>query len=436
MKKVIEPIINIGVSDKLSTQERRKLRSFNTILVYMSLALFSTLSTNLLEWSWRLFDTILYGLGFLAMGIGFLLNHYEKYELSKYFLFVASTLIMVMITVLSGHVYITSIVNMIFLGILFTFFENRKAIIGLAIYQLILVIACVFIIKNIDYPFDNNYFSPVTRSIIYTVTFCVLFAIGQYATQRLNSINAYNRQLIRDLKKQNREIEQAYKDMEQFAYVISHDMKAPLRSINSFAKLMKRDVAKGKTKNLEEYASFVYDNGTKLGQMIDDVLLYSKLGAASNADAQCVDLNDVVHQVQANLTKAYPNHKIQATDLRKVKGNRTQVLMLFQNLIENGIKYNTSSQPTVQISQVQNVENQIVEIRDNGIGIAPKHHQKIFELFARLHSEQEFEGTGVGLANCKRIVENHLKGQIALKSQEGNGTTFQVILPNLKYNGA
>ena len=396
----------------------------------MSLALFSTLSTNLIEWSWKLFDTILYGLGFTVISIGFLLHHYKKYDLAKYFLFITSTLLMAAITLLSGNVYITSVVNMILLGILFSFFENRRVVVCLAAYQLTLVIITIFAIKQIDYPFDNNYFSPLTRSIIYTVTFGVLFAIGQFVTKRLTSINAYNRRLIRDLKKRNEEIEQAYKDMEQFAYVISHDMKAPLRSINSFSKLMKRDITKGKTQNLEEYASFVYDNGTKLGQMIDDVLLYSKLGAAGNEETKAVDLNDIVHQVQANLKTTYPNHDIQSDNLGTIKGNRTQVLMLFQNLIENGIKYNTSTQPTVKVSQVHNVENKVLEIQDNGIGIAPKHHQKIFELFARLHSEQEFEGTGVGLANCKRIVENHLKGTIALKSKEGNGTTFQVILPN------
>ena len=225
-------------------------------------------------------------------------------------------------------------------------------------------------------------------------------------------------------------LEKSNHELTEFAHIASHDLKAPIRGIISFAQLFERR-NNAKFDDVDrEYFNYIKNNAFHSAQLIDDVLNYSKIDKNLDEPVE-IDMNRSIEVIKINLNTLIQekNGEINMAKLPLILGHKSLIIQLFQNLIENGFKYNISSKPCVSIKYTFNERDEIVFcIEDNGIGIAPEYHQKVFVMFKRLHTQAQYEGSGIGLAFCARIV-NTYGGEIWLDSDVERGTKVSFTLP-------
>jgi light-regulated signal transduction histidine kinase (bacteriophytochrome) len=225
-------------------------------------------------------------------------------------------------------------------------------------------------------------------------------------------------------------LEKSNRELTEFAHIASHDLKAPIRGIISFSQLFERRNTAKFDDTDREYFNYIKNNAFHSAQLIDDVLNYSKIDKDLDAPVQ-IDINRSIEVIKMNINALIEekNGDIIATELPIIMGHKSLIVQLFQNLIGNGLKYNKSEKAIVTISsQVDTNGDTIFCVADNGIGIAPEYHEKVFAMFRRLHSQAEYEGSGIGLAFCARIV-NTYGGEIWLDSAVGTGTKVFFTLP-------
>lgn len=231
------------------------------------------------------------------------------------------------------------------------------------------------------------------------------------------------------LAERNASLEHSNQSLEEFAYVASHDLQEPLRAISGFTQLLQDRYAGKLDAEADEFMGFIVDGTRRMQHLIDDVLQYSRV-TTHGRPLVPVDLMAVTRRAVQNLqaSLAGSSAEIVFAGLPEVEGDATQLIQLVQNLIANGIKYNKSKPPRVEITAKRNDESDwVISVRDNGIGIDPKYQDRIFRIFARLHTREEFGGTGIGLALSRRILERH-GGRIWVESIEGQGATFSFTL--------
>ncbi len=218
-------------------------------------------------------------------------------------------------------------------------------------------------------------------------------------------------------------------ELTDFAHIASHDLRAPIRNIGSFAQLLEKRITPQLDVRAKEYLDFIKTNVRQSTKLIEDLLNYSKIDK-NIGEPQPVDLKNVMLLVNNNLQSfiAERKAKIIVEDLPILRGHTSLIVQLFQNLINNGLKYNQNEAPTVTISADWEGNELVFKVTDNGIGILPQYQEQIFGMFRRLHSSAEYEGSGIGLAFCQRIVSTY-GGRIWLESVECKGTTFFFTLP-------
>jgi len=232
-----------------------------------------------------------------------------------------------------------------------------------------------------------------------------------------------------DLDIKNKQLEQKNKEMEQFAYVASHDMQEPLRTTSSFVELLQRQYQGKLDEKADKYLSFIVQSSDRMKVLIKDLLDYSRIGR--KLELIEVNCNKMLKEVLSDLGTAIneTGAEIKAEELPVVYGYPTEIKQLFQNLIINAIKFRQKNiSPQINISVQQYQGNWHFAFKDNGIGIEEKHNERIFIIFQRLHNRTKYEGSGIGLSHCKKIVELH-KGKIWVESTPGNGSTFYFTLP-------
>ncbi len=229
-----------------------------------------------------------------------------------------------------------------------------------------------------------------------------------------------------------RKLERSNKDLQDFVYIVSHDLKAPVRKVTAFGDLLKESLEGRLDEDEQENFEFMIEGATRMQQLIDDLLLYSRVTTKVKPMTR-VDLNEVIEDfrnVELATQLEDTGGVIEVPEsLPAVHADASQMHQLLQNLIGNGLKYHREGVPpviTVRGKRVGNMDR--IEVQDNGIGILEEHYEKIFKMFQRLHPGDEYEGTGVGLAVCKRIVERH-GGEIGVKSTPGEGSVFWFTLP-------
>ena len=228
-----------------------------------------------------------------------------------------------------------------------------------------------------------------------------------------------------ELADQTKELLRSNEELEQFAYVASHDLQEPLRMIISYVQLISRNIQQGNTAGLEEFMKYVLDGTGRMQAMINDLLQFSRVSLKGNPFNE-VDLNEVLKISITHLTTRIKENNALVTfmPMPKVMGDTFQLIRLFQNLIDNAIKFKAQDrQPEIKISVEEQSDSYVFAISDNGIGIEDKFYNRIFVIFQRLHTRNEYEGTGIGLSVCKKIVERH-GGEIWLESKQNIGTTF------------
>jgi signal transduction histidine kinase len=224
------------------------------------------------------------------------------------------------------------------------------------------------------------------------------------------------------------ELERSNEDLVRFAYVASHDLKAPLRTVVGFCQLLEQR-CRGQSEETDHFLDHILEGGERMSRIIDDLLEYSRVKKAEKAP-EPVDFQDVVGEVLENLTAAIDETAASVTceGLPTLASNRSQMLQLFQNLIGNGIKFHSDQAPQVRVTAEPQEQSWLFSVRDNGIGIDRKNWDQVFTVFTRLHGEAEYSGTGIGLAICQKIVELQ-GGRIWVDSEPGEGTTFHFTIP-------
>ena len=250
--------------------------------------------------------------------------------------------------------------------------------------------------------------------------------------------------IVRDITKRKRQeqererdlnaLRRSNEDLQQFAYVASHDLQEPLRMVSSYTHLLSERYADHLDEKARKYIAYAVEGAERMQNLIQDLLAYSRVDTRGSTLAR-VDLNHIFQYAVENLTTLIneTNAQVKTDSLPQVNGDETQLVAVFQNLIHNGIKFRKEARPEITISAYVDNGAWVIAVKDNGIGIENKYKEKIFIIFQRLHARSEYCGTGIGLALCKRIIERH-NGKIWFDSIPGQGTTFYFSLPVIEPN--
>ncbi len=221
----------------------------------------------------------------------------------------------------------------------------------------------------------------------------------------------------------NEELLRSNKELEQFAYVASHDLQEPLRMVSSFTQLLAQRYKDKLDQDAQEFIQYAVDGAVRMQILINDLLEYSRIESRGKKFLK-IDMHNVLGQVVNNLSIRIQEQNAMITndDLPEVFADEGQMMQLLQNLIINSLKF-CKDPPRIHVSAKEEKDQYIFSVKDNGIGIESQYYNKIFQIFQRLHPRDEYGGTGIGLAICKRIIERH-GGKIWVESVSGNGSVF------------
>jgi PAS domain S-box-containing protein len=225
------------------------------------------------------------------------------------------------------------------------------------------------------------------------------------------------------------ELYRSNEELAQFAYVASHDLQEPLRMVAAYTQLLSKKYVGKLDASADEFIAYAVDGATRMQQLIKDLLNLSRVGTSTNSLLN-ISSEKSLQEALRNLRRAIEDSSALVTHdaMPDVLGDQTQLTQLFQNLIGNAIKYQSPGIPRIHVAAVRDVDNKwTFSVRDNGLGIDPQYFERIFGMFQRLHKRDEFTGTGIGLAICKKIVERH-GGSISVDSTPGQGSTFRFTL--------
>ncbi len=233
------------------------------------------------------------------------------------------------------------------------------------------------------------------------------------------------RRAIEDLKRSNAELE-------QFAYVASHDLQEPLRMVASFTQLLEQRYKDKIDDDANDFINYIVDGTTRMQGLINDLLVFSRVGTRG-VEFNPTDMNIVLENALINIRQSIieTNATITNEPLPVIIADDSQMIQLFQNVISNALKFHGEEEPHIHISGEAKEEEWIFSVRDNGIGIDSNNFDRIFVIFQRLHTKDEYGGAGIGLAVCKKIIQRH-RGKIWVESELGKGSTFYFSIPKLE----
>lgn len=231
------------------------------------------------------------------------------------------------------------------------------------------------------------------------------------------------------IKKKDELVNASAQELQSFVYTVSHDLRAPLRAINGFTQILEEEFSKNLSEEALRLFGMIKQNATKMGRLIDDLLTFSRL-SRKQIVAETMNMNDVVFAAINEIGKAQPHKaKITAKDLPAAKGDFSLIKQAIMNLLSNAIKFSSRKENAeIEIGALKAENENVYYVKDNGVGFSMDYADKLFGVFQRLHSEGEFEGTGIGLAIVKRIISMH-GGRVWAEGKTDEGATFYFSLP-------
>src|SRR5688572_10821785 len=255
-----------------------------------------------------------------------------------------------------------------------------------------------------------------------------VYGVPQYEVAIFDEVTD-RKQAEARLREAHEELKRSNAELEQFAYVASHDLQEPLRMVASYAQLLGRRYEAKLDGDAREFMAYIVDGASRMKQLIEDLLAYSRVGT-KGADFRNVNADDALKRALFNLRAAIQEAGAVVTNdpLPTLPADEVQLAQLLQNLMGNALKFRSASVPRIHIAVQERDGEWEFEVRDNGIGIEPQYYERIFMVFQRLHNKGEYPGTGIGLAICKKVVERH-GGRIWVESRPGAGSSFYFTLP-------
>ncbi|NQU71146.1 MAG: PAS domain S-box protein, partial [Rhodospirillales bacterium] len=225
------------------------------------------------------------------------------------------------------------------------------------------------------------------------------------------------------------ELQRSNSDLEQFAYIASHDLQEPLRMISGYCQLLQRRYKDKLDQDANEFIEFAVEGAGRMQRLISDILMYSRVGTRAKPLEQ-IPCQEILDGALANLQVVIEETGavITSDELPEIMGDRSQLGQLFQNLLGNALKFRGDKTPEIHVSATQADKGWEISVSDNGIGIEPEHRDRIFLIFQRLHTRAEYEGTGIGLAVCQKIASRH-GSALTVDASESGGSKFIFNLP-------
>lgn len=248
--------------------------------------------------------------------------------------------------------------------------------------------------------------------------------------KRRQEIEQMNADLEARVKERTAELEATNDELEAFSYSVSHDLRAPLRHIGGFVNLLRQQTASSLDESGSHYLDQISNSTKQMGQLVDDLLMFSRMARAELRPIP-VDVSSLVSEVLRNIAAELENREIdwKIGELGKVNGDPGLLRVVFTNLISNAVKYTRTRRPArIELGLEKHDGRDVIFVRDNGVGFDMAYAEKLFGVFQRLHNQEDFEGTGIGLATVQRIVLRH-RGRVWAQAREGDGATFYVALP-------
>ncbi|MGE5353469.1 MAG: PAS domain S-box protein [Acidobacteriota bacterium] len=233
-----------------------------------------------------------------------------------------------------------------------------------------------------------------------------------------------------ELRRTLEELKRSNGELEQFAYVASHDLQEPLRMVSAFTKLLEAQFKDKLDEKTSKYMYFITDGAKRMHALIHDLLAFSRV-TSPEENISKTDLNALLAEIMRDFQVAITDHnaEVEISDMPVLYVDPTQLKLVFQNLIQNAIKFRSAENPFIQVKSERKEHEWLFSVKDNGIGIDPEFHERIFIIFQRLHEKEKYPGTGIGLSICRKIVERH-GGKIWVDSKLGEGSTFYFTIPH------
>jgi len=360
------------------------------------------------------------GMVVVIFGTNLIIATFGTARKSKLFYAFITPLWYVLAIVLVGPGFAEGAACMTNLGFVYIFFRNEKLKWPLLIYNALLTTVAFLFTDFFGSIYEVNEL-PLASTINLLTSSIWLFLIFQIYSNEKEF-------LINDLRTKNDQLNVTTGELEQFTYIASHDLKTPLRNVSSFLDIIEKKVKNKEYDELLEDVQFAKQGSRQMYSLVSEILEMTKVRHELNTGYENTVLHKVIEKVSIEALKLYPEAVIENRLSQNYMANEAHFYILFQNLVLNGIKYNTSKNPQIELWDKRQKNSLEIYIKDNGIGIEEEFHEQIFEFFKRLHSNFQYEGTGLGLGLCKKIVESY-SGKISVYSKVGEGSTFRVSLP-------
>ena len=428
ISKIWSKITNNGVDVTALGREVIKVRLLNQLIFIALITSILALITYIVFFDGH--KIILTTLSNITLEITALtLAYYRKHILARHIaFFVFPALIASHVVLLGGNFGEANIFTALAFGAFISYEGQRKLQVASFLYSCTLYTGSkLWAIQK--FSGVNFAINPYDEILTFAMIIIVLLLMMFLYQNEIRKYEEQKSQLIKDLEEKNNALFRINEELEQFTYIASHDLKTPLRTISSHLDLIKLHLKRQDFDAVNVDIKYAKRGTGQMYMLINDILEYKKI-SKQNQSYDMVQLDQVVEDVLTSVQHLLKkkNAVILYKGLPTLKVNKGDFVALFQNIIENGLKYNDASPPTIEIRCTEKKDKILLSFKDNGIGIQPEYHNKIFNFFIRLHTNEKYEGTGIGLGLCKKIVQKY-HGSIAVNSDGINGSCFVVYFP-------